>query len=88
MSIYSERHAPKGAERENRQQQQPLFLSVEPSFILHSLQPVKGALQLTVSVHKQRTWMNKLTTFCQRVRGNGKRGEHRQHEQEKRGDSS
>lgn len=71
-SVYSERHASKGAERKNRQQQQPLFLSVKPSFIPRSLQAVRGALQLTVSVPKQKTQMNKLTTFCQRVRGIGR----------------
>lgn len=42
---------------------------MKPSFILRSLQAVRGALQLTVSVHKQKTQMNKLTAFCQQVRG-------------------
>ena len=81
-SVYSLRHASKGAERENRQQQQTLFLSMVPSFILRSLQPVRGALQLTVRVHKQRTQMNKLTTFYQQVRENVK-GKKRQHEQQR-----
>lgn len=79
-SIYSERHASKGAERENRQQQQPLFLSMKPSFITRSLQAVRGALQLTVSVPKQKTQMNKLTAFCQQVRGIGKSEKQREHE--------
>lgn len=81
--VYSERHASKGAERENRQQQQPLFLSMKPSFILRSLQAVRGALQLTVSVHKQKTLMNKLTASCQQVRGIGKRERQREHKQER-----
>lgn len=84
-SIYSERHASKGAERENRQQQQPLFLSMKPSFITRSLQAVRGALQLTVSVPKQKTQMNKLTAFCQQVRGIGKSEKQREHERERKG---
>lgn len=70
--VYSQRHASKGAERENRQQQQPFFLSTKPSFIPRSLQAVRGALQLTVSVPKQKTQMNKLTAFCHQVRGTGR----------------
>lgn len=71
-SIYSERHASWETERENRQQQQPLFLSMKPSFIPGSLQAVRGALQPTVSVLKQKTQMNKLTVFCLQVRRIGK----------------
>lgn len=74
-SCYSECHASKAAERENRQQQQPLFLSMKPSFIPPSLQAVREALQPTVSVHKQKTQMNKLTASCQHVRGIGEERE-------------
>ncbi len=81
--FYSECHASKGAERENRQQQQPLFLSMKPSFIPRSLQAVRGALQLTVSVHKQKTQMNKLTAFCEQVRGTGTSEKQKEHEQER-----
>lgn len=42
------------------------------SFIPSSLQAVRGALQPTVSVPKQKTQMNKLTVFCQQVRRIGK----------------
>lgn len=53
-SVYSLCHGSKGAERENRQQQQMCRLSVEPSFIFGSLQPVRASLKLTDSVQKQR----------------------------------
>lgn len=67
-SVYSLCHGSKAAERRNRQQQQIRGLSVEPSFILGSLQPVRGALKLTDSVHTQRPQMNKLNAFCHQVR--------------------
>lgn len=83
-SIYSKRHASEGAKRENRQQQQPLFLSLEPSFIPCSLQAVRGALQLTVSVPKQKTRMNKLSAFCQQVRKSGKSKKQRKQDQKRK----
>lgn len=88
-SICSERYASKGIERENRQQQQPLFLSMKPSFIPCSLQAVRGALQLTVSVHKQKTQMNKLSAFCQQVRRTGRaKSRKSMDKREKLGDTS
>lgn len=45
---------------------------MKPSFITPSLQAVRGALQRTVSVPRQKTQMNKLTAFCHQVRGIGK----------------
>lgn len=62
-NIHSERHACEEAEREHRQQQRPLFFSVLPLFFPRSRQAVRGALQRTVSVPKQRAQMNKLTAF-------------------------
>lgn len=58
---------------------------MKPSFITRSLQAVRGALQLTVSVPKQKTQMNKLTAFCQQVRGIGKSEKQREHERERKG---
>lgn len=81
-SILSVTHLEK--QKENRQQQQPLFLSMKPSFISRSLQAVRGALQPTVSVPKQKTQMNKLTVFCQQVRRIGKSQKQRVQAKEKR----
>lgn len=58
-SVYHERHAFKRAERKNRQWQQPLFLSMKTPFFPDSLQAVRGALQPTVNVNKQKAEMNK-----------------------------